>query len=225
MSPTLVHRYAFPIRDAVEALLGDAVGDCEAWRIRVEGDEVVVDVIAPTPGIAPTISEVTSLANERLKRAGIDWFQIEDGSPHDRYVEQASNEADELVRGKSREEPHKHGPDIEPDFPADEQSGETSLEPAVSRKEPDADLKGGPLAQRAAISCAERGFWTFLGVASGEEAKADVCRRCGVTSRRLLDHDERAAAVWNDIDGKYRLWLEGHDVELDPVNDGDIGHE
>lgn len=153
MKPTLVHRYAFPIRDAVETLLGDAVGDCEAWVIRVEGDELVIDVVGPTTGIVPTIGEMTSLASNETAKS---------------YV-----------------------PDPEP------------------------ELKGGPLARRAAIACGERGFWTFLGVDSADQAKADVCRRCGITTRKMLDHDERAAAVWNDIDGKYRLWLEGHEVELD----------
>lgn len=48
MTPTLVHRYTWPIREAIERLLGDAAGDCEAWRIRIEGDEVVIDVVAPS---------------------------------------------------------------------------------------------------------------------------------------------------------------------------------
>lgn len=146
MTPTLVHRYAFPIPEAIEALLGDAVGDCEAWSIRIEGDEVVVDVVAPAPNLEPSIDDISSLPAQQ--------------------------------------------PDLKP------------------------ELKGGRLAQRAAIACGERGFWTFLDVGSADEARADICRRCGVNSRRLLDHDAGAAAIWNDIDGKYRLWLEGHDVEL-----------
>lgn len=153
MTPTLVHRYAFPISEAIESLLGDAIGDCEAWRIRVEGDEVVIDVVAPAPGIAPTMDDVTSLA-----------------------------------------------------------SNETAK---ISTHDPEPELKGGVLARRAAIACGERGFWTFLDVTSADEAKANICRRCGITTRKMLDHDERAAAIWQDIDGKYRLWLEGHDVELD----------
>lgn len=152
MRPTLVHRYSFPIRDTIEILLGDAVGDCEAWRIRIEGDEVVIDVVAPVPGIVPTMDDLTSLAS----------------------IETAKSYA----------------------------------------QDPEPELKGGALARRAAITCGERGFLTFLGVASAEEAKADICRRCGITTRKLLDHDERAAAIWDDIVGKYRLWLEGHDVEL-----------
>lgn len=43
----IVHRYEIPVQDAVEALLGGAVGDCEGWRVRVEGDTVVVDIIEP----------------------------------------------------------------------------------------------------------------------------------------------------------------------------------
>lgn len=153
MNPTLVHRYAFPTREAIEVLLGDAVGDCEAWRIRIEGDEVVVDVIAPTPGIVPSMDDLTSLTSDQGAK--------------------------------------------------------------INTQDPEPELKGGAFARRAAITCAERGFWTFLGVASADEAKADVCRRCGITTRKMLDHDERAAAIWEDIIGKYRLWLEGHDVEFE----------
>ena len=114
-------------------------------------------------------------------------------------------------------------PSIAPSI--DEVTSLASNETAKSdAQDPEPELKGGPLARRAAIVCGERGFWTFLGVASADEAKADVCRRCGITTRKMLDHDERAAAIWNDIDGKYRLWLEGHNVELDPVDSGDSGH-
>lgn len=153
MTPVLVHRYAFPIREAIEVLLGDAVGDCEAWRIRVEGDEIVIDVVAPAPGIVPTIEDIATLASNETAKS--------------------------------------YAPEPEP------------------------ELKGGPLARRAGIACAEPGFAIFLGVNGEAAATADIYRRCGVTTRKMLDHDERAAAVWHDIDGKYRLWLEGHDVELD----------
>lgn len=175
MTPTLVHRYAFPIREAIETLLGDAVGDCQAWRIRIEGDEVVVDVVAPAPGIAPTIDEVTSLPARATERAA-------DDPPWDDEAEEPAG---------------------------------TQTMPVATPEAQEPELKGGPLARRAAIACGERGFWTFLGVSSADAAKADICRRCGVTSRKLLDHDKCAAAVWQDIDGRYRLWLEGHDVELD----------
>jgi hypothetical protein len=103
---------------------------------------------------------------------------------------------------------------------------EEAAEPEPSQPEDQAPArKGGPLARRAAIACGERGFWTFLGVSTAEDAKADICRRCGITTRKMLDHDERAAGIWQDIDSKYGLWKEGYDVELDPVDDGDIGHD
>jgi hypothetical protein len=181
MTPTIVHRYAFPTREAIEALLGDAVGDCEAWRIRVEGDEVIIDVVAPAAGIAPTIDEVTSLEGG---------FGNGEKQPVD--AGKASNS-----KGSGYD-------------------SETSNEAAKSNtQDSEPELKGGPLARRAAIACGERGFWTFLGVSTADDAKADVCRRCWITTRKMLDHDDRAAAIWEDIDGKYRLWLEGHDVELD----------
>lgn len=170
MTPTLVHRYAFPMREAIETLLGDAVGDCEAWRIRVEGDEIVIDVIAPVPGIAPTMQEMTSLS-----------------------ATEGAGEAPALDGSSA--------------------SGKSQSAAAAEVQGP--ELNGGPLARRAAIACGERPFQVFLGVSSANDAKADVCRRCGITTRKMLDHDPRAAAVWQDIDGKYRLWLEGHDVELD----------
>jgi hypothetical protein len=150
----IVHRYTFPIRDAIETLLGDAVGDCEGWRIRIEGDEVVIDVVAPAPGIAPTIADVRSLASNEMAKSNV------------------------------------------PD------------------PEPEPELKGGPLARRAGIVCGERGFWTFLGVDDAEAARAEILRRCGIATRRSLDYDGAAAAAWDRIDTKYRLWLEGHDVEI-----------
>jgi len=80
---------------------------------------------------------------------------------------------------------------------------------------PGPDLKGGALAQRASICCGEGSFRLLLGVETAEEARAEILRRCGITTRKMLDHDPRAAEIWRVIDGKYRLWLDGHDVELD----------
>jgi hypothetical protein len=171
MTPTIVHRYAFPIPEAIEALLGDAVGDCEAWRIRIEGEEVVIDVVAPTTVTMPA--------------------------------------GDEECRGESREEPHKHGPDAEPDFPADEQSGETSPD---ADEGPEPELKGGPLAQRAAICCGEKGFQTFVGAANPEEARGYILRLCNISSRKELDLGGEPARTWKSLEQDYRFWLGGGDV-------------
>ncbi len=149
MTPTLVHRYAFPIREAIETLLGDAVGDCEAWRVRVERDEIIVDVVAPTPGIAPSIDDLASLASNETAKS--------------------------------------------------------------NSKDPEPGLKGGPLARKAAIMCSERGFWTFSDTASADDAAAWLRGLCGVDSRKMLDHDVRAAREFESIDGRYRRWLQGYD--------------
>lgn len=179
MTPTIVHRYAFPIREAIEALLGDAVGDCEAWRIRVEGDEVVIDVVAPAPGLVPTLDEVTSLAD----------------------TETSGRKPGRAAQAQAGEKPG---------FPADAKAGETSPDVHVEQ-DPEPELKGGPLARRAAIMCTERAFWTFSDTSSADEAAVWLRETCGVTSRKMLDHDERAGREFDQIDGRYRRWLQGYD--------------
>ncbi len=49
MTPTLVHRYSFPIADAIKALIGDTSNDRKVWSLRIEGDEIIVDAAAPEP--------------------------------------------------------------------------------------------------------------------------------------------------------------------------------
>ncbi|RUV18278.1 MULTISPECIES: hypothetical protein [unclassified Mesorhizobium] len=77
--------------------------------------------------------------------------------------------------------------------------------------------KGGPLAQRAAIICGERGFWKFLaehfgaaGIVSADTAADWLRVRCDVKSRTEFDHSERAATLFRPIESKYRMWLEGY---------------
>lgn len=108
--------------------------------------------------------------------------------------------------------PGEETPAAPPEPSATNETAKSDVAPAEP-EEP--ELKGGPFARRASICCGEKGFWTFLGVESAEAAKADVCRRCGVTSRRFLDHNEAAALRWREIDRRYGLWLEGYDVEVE----------
>jgi hypothetical protein len=131
----LVHRHTFTIADAVSALLPD-VGDCDSWQIRVEGDQLVIDVVAP--------------ASKPVEK--------------------------------------------------------------INTPAPEADRKGGPLAQRAGIICGEKGFWTFAGVRSSDEAAIWLREQCGIKSRVDLDHEAAAAAAFHEVDRRYRLWLEGFDV-------------
>ncbi len=76
-----------------------------------------------------------------------------------------------------------------------------------------AKAKGGKLAQRAGILCEELGFRRFLAdrtgrqhVLSPEEAKQVIYSACGVTSRAHLDHDDRAARCFHELDTEYSAW-------------------
>ncbi|TIU02359.1 MAG: hypothetical protein E5W43_01025 [Mesorhizobium sp.] len=89
--------------------------------------------------------------------------------------------------------------------------------PATQPESPSEKPKGGPLAQRAAIMCGERGFWTFIGkrygvtVASADEAGSWMKAQCGVASRVEFDHNGAKADNFREIDKLYRLWLDGFD--------------
>lgn len=158
MKPVLVHRYSWRVSEAIEALLGDAIGDAEGWRLRVDGDEVVVDIIVPS---APAGRAVVAEA---------------------------------------------------PPIAADPEPIEEKPEEAKPAKR-----KGGALAQRAGIICAEGGFWTFVAKRYGEDigsadaAAAWLRARCGIESRADLDHDDEPARKFRDISKAYALWLEGWD--------------
>jgi len=162
MIPTLVHRYSWPIREAIEQLLGDAVGDCDVWRIRVEGEELVIDVVAPAGRV--TVEEAPS----------IEMPEAEASQP--------------LIKSPK--------PDMAPAEPP---------------------RKGGQLAQRAGIICAERGFWRFVAekhavqIDSADSAATWLRKDCGIDSRADLDHIPDAANVFRDTEKAYRLWLEGYD--------------
>ncbi|MER8762827.1 hypothetical protein [Mesorhizobium sp. M0968] len=67
MTPTLVHRYAFPVRDAIEQLLGGAAADCEAWRIRIEADELVIDVVAPIESQTPAGEKIRTAQGNAME--------------------------------------------------------------------------------------------------------------------------------------------------------------
>lgn len=90
MIPQLVHRYAFPIREAIEQLLGEDVGDCEAWRIRIEADELVIDVVAPA-----------TVATQA---------EVDEGRPASSNETAKSNVAPPEVEAAPAEPPRKGGP-------------------------------------------------------------------------------------------------------------------
>lgn len=69
------------------------------------------------------------------------------------------------------------------------------------------ELKGGRLAMRAAILCDEGGFRVFLGATNKDHAAEIIRTRCGITSRRELDHNEQAAARFRTMTRDYDAWL------------------
>jgi hypothetical protein len=74
-----------------------------------------------------------------------------------------------------------------------------------------AELKGGPLAQRAGILCNEGGFRVFIGATDKDHAATIIRERCGITSRAQLDHVEEAARKFRDLSRDYDAWLRGED--------------
>lgn len=73
--------------------------------------------------------------------------------------------------------------------------------------------KGGRLAMRAGIICAEPAFWRFLEhdngwtVEDADSAAQKLRHICCVESRANLDHDKVAAARFNDLYARYGAWL------------------
>jgi hypothetical protein len=81
--------------------------------------------------------------------------------------------------------------------------------------------RGGRRAREAGIACGEGAFVRFLvdccdwfrndfvwSDAGVLDAPATVRAICGVTSRAALDHDATAAAVWDELHGRYIAWRE-----------------
>lgn len=157
------------------------IGDCREVRISLDGGMLVVDVIAPA---TPAMAPTVA-----------DLMSVASNeTPKSNVPSPAATEAHTEALAQD-------GSDI-PDAGQDAPAAGKPAEP---------ELKGGPLARRAAILCGMGGFQAWLEVASADEAKAEVCRRCGVESRRMLDHDAGAAATWRDIETRYQLWLDGYE--------------
>lgn len=61
------------------------------------------------------------------------------------------------------------------------------------------EKKGGELAKLAGILCNTPDFLKWLGCATADEARAQICADCGIESRRGLDHDVAAAKQFHAI--------------------------
>lgn len=68
-------------------------------------------------------------------------------------------------------------------------------------------LKGGKLAQKAGILCAEGAFKTFCAETYElPDPVQAIYATCGVTSRAHLDHDEEAGRKFHDMETEYKVW-------------------
>lgn len=199
MKPQIVHRYAFAAKDAVEALLGGWAAGSDSWEIKIVGDQVVVDII---PWEVPSSIEVPAEGIDHEKLA----VAIEKGDFRPEPEPSSQAEVIDLGDVRLQKAGVSHPYFIENGSPADAYEAEGYASADVPN-----DPKGGHLARRAAILCAEGGFQTFLEVDNKEAARAELCRRCGVKRRSYLDHDERAAAIWKELESGYQMWLKGYD--------------
>ena len=87
----------------------------------------------------------------------------------------------------------------------------TRQAPADDKPEPPAEeLKGGARAKRAAIIATEGAFLKWAEAADADAATAWIKEQCRVTSRRELDHNPDAGAIFDRIDSRYRAWLDGY---------------
>jgi hypothetical protein len=60
-----------------------------------------------------------------------------------------------------------------------------------------------PMAQQAAMRCAEPGFWRFIRRKDAVEAAAFIRARCGINSRSELSTNPDAGAKWLALDTEY----------------------
>ncbi|WP_378952268.1 hypothetical protein [Mesorhizobium sp. ANAO-SY3R2] len=73
--------------------------------------------------------------------------------------------------------------------------------------------KGGQLATAAGIICNEGAFWLWASeefnveVRNANDARELILRKCGITSRRYLDHNQEAAEIFREIRSGYQFWM------------------
>lgn len=189
----LVHRHTFPVRDVIEMLL-DASPEADRWQMRVEGDELVIDIVGPVSAKAAT--------------------NIQDQF---RSPQSASDEGAKINTPpqSATEAPGRAIASDRPTTPENEERAPAATEPGKDEPE----LKGGRLARDASMLCQDKTFRLWIDADDADQAREIVLRHCGVESRRLLDHDEAAAGKWREIDRLYAAWMNGDDEAVMPENE------
>lgn len=72
-----------------------------------------------------------------------------------------------------------------------------------------------PLAQQAALRCADARFQKFLNAADADEAARAVRGACKVESRAELDAVAEAGGAWRRIEAEFQAWLSVIDASED----------
>lgn len=81
----------------------------------------------------------------------------------------------------------------------------TGAEPVTKATEPEEERKGGELSKWAAMRCNESEFRFWLAIQlnqdceTAEKARQLILDLCGVSSRRDIDHDEKAKGIFKDL--------------------------
>jgi len=65
------------------------------------------------------------------------------------------------------------------------------------------------LPQQAGIRCADPEFQYWCGAKSQDEARLNVLRTCGITSRAELATNEQAARLWRQLDSEFQIAQRG----------------
>lgn len=78
----------------------------------------------------------------------------------------------------------------------------------ISDEQNEQAFKGGELARRAGILANDPAFQKWASVDGSPAAGSFIRTRCGIESRRMIDHDEKAQVAFFDMTTEYQTWLE-----------------
>ena len=73
----------------------------------------------------------------------------------------------------------------------------------VSDKKP----KGGPISKNAGMLCREKEANNFAVAQNFDDFKDMIYKRCNITSRAELDHNEKAAKAYENVKHRYFRWV------------------
>jgi hypothetical protein len=104
----IIHRHTFTHAEAAAALIGDALADCERLELRIDGDQIIVDVVEPvSPAVSMDAPAPSMDAKPRAEPAeALDESNQRKGGPISRKAAMLSGEAGfwKFVNVASKEE-------------------------------------------------------------------------------------------------------------------------